>query len=66
MKMCKYSYSNGRCANIDIDSSFCIGEEKCSLSNILKAMNFNEPLEDNDWLAIPLKVWKIGNGKNED
>lgn len=66
MKMCKYSYSNGRCGNIDIDSSFCIGEKKCSLSNILRAISFNEHRGDNDWLAIPLKVWKIGNGKNED
>jgi hypothetical protein len=58
--MCKYSYSNGKCANIDIHAHFCIGEKNCSLSDILRNRYYKEHSEDGPWQFVPLKIWNIG------
>lgn len=71
--MCKYSYSNGRCANIDIDDFFCVGESNCSISIIMRNQNDREnvPIEKdiNDLLELfPVKTWtlKSSNKKKKD
>jgi hypothetical protein len=58
--MCKYSYGNGRCGNIDIEDRFCIGEKSCSVSNILRSKTSREEPENGMWQAVPSKIWNIG------
>jgi hypothetical protein len=58
--MCRYSYTNGRCANIDVEAFFCVGERSCSISDILKIRVLREEPESGGWQAVPPKVWSIG------
>ncbi|UCE37859.1 MAG: hypothetical protein JSW00_01030 [Thermoplasmata archaeon] len=55
--MCRYSYGNGRCANIDVDVNFCVGEKNCNLSDILRSRAFRGQPQDNIWRPIPSNVW---------
>lgn len=58
--MCKYNYSGYKCANIDIDTFFCLGENNCTLTDIMKLKDFrNEPARG-PWEAIPFKIPSIG------
>jgi hypothetical protein len=59
-KMCRYSYGNGKCANIDVDAYFCLGERECSISDILEHRTQREDPKNNEWQAVPAKVWEIG------
>ena len=58
--MCRYSYGNGRCANMDVDTYFCLGERSCNISDILKSQVLRVEPNDNLWQAVPSKVWHIG------
>lgn len=58
--MCKYNYSGIRCANIDIEDRFCIGEGNCNLSDIMRFNGQDEMAMDNVWYAIPRKVSELG------
>ena len=58
--MCRYNYSNGKCANIDVDASFCVGESNCSLLNFLGTRSLIELPERNSWQEIPLGIWAMG------
>jgi hypothetical protein len=58
--MCRYSYGNGRCANIDVNNYFCIGERSCNISDILKSKVLRKEPENNAWQAVPSNVWNIG------
>ncbi|MEE9152017.1 MAG: hypothetical protein V3U20_09330 [Thermoplasmata archaeon] len=63
--MCKYSYSNGKCANIDIDTYLCVGERNCNISDILNNRNIKERSEGGSWLLLPPKIWNIGKRNGE-
>lgn len=63
--MCRYNYSNGRCANIDIDAYFCIGERNCSISEFLKSEDFEGNSMENFWRPLPSKIWSIGKRTDE-
>jgi hypothetical protein len=58
--MCRYNYGNGRCANIDVEAYFCIGDKSCSISDILRTQSLRDDPKENSWQAVPSKVWEIG------
>ena len=58
--MCKYNYSEGKCANVDVHTYFCVGERNCSISEILRSRNVREHSENNFWQPLSTKVWNIG------
>jgi len=60
MIMCKYNYSGIRCANIDIQDKFCIGEKNCSLSDIMRFEGEEDMSQDNVWYAIPKRISMMG------
>ena len=64
--MCRYSYSNGKCANIDVIALFCIGDKNCSLSNFLHDTGPAALTEDETWKNIPSRIWKIGKNPSQE
>lgn len=58
--MCKYNYSGYKCANMDIDAFFCLGEDNCSLSDIMRLRDFNNVPENGAWDTIPFKIPSVG------
>jgi hypothetical protein len=63
--MCKYSFGNGRCASIDVNFNFCIGEGNCFVSDILKNRNIKDDLKADDWQLISSKLWCMGKRTDE-
>jgi hypothetical protein len=68
--MCKYNYSNDRCANIYVDDFFCVGERNCSISDILRIRNDKENAsidqDLNDLLEIfPVRSWNLKSGSDK-
>ncbi len=71
--MCRYSYSNGKCANIDVEVNFCVGEKNCNITDILQIRSDKESSINVAWQPLPSKIWEIGkyldingNEKGED
>jgi hypothetical protein len=60
MIMCKYNYSGIRCANMDIEDNFCIGERNCNLSDIMEIHSHEDMPRDDVWFAIPMKISQLG------
>jgi hypothetical protein len=60
MIMCKYNYAGIRCANIDIEDRFCVGERNCNLSDIMDIHSHEAMPRDRVWQAIPRRISELG------
>lgn len=58
--MCRYNYGNGKCANIDVDAFFCVGDRECSITDIMKMRNIREVGDNESWHAFHSKIWAFG------
>jgi len=58
--MCKYNYSGIRCANMDIEDCFCVGERNCNLSDIMDIHRYEESPQNRVWQAIPRRISELG------
>jgi DNA-dependent RNA polymerase auxiliary subunit epsilon len=58
--MCRYSYSNGKCANMDIDLNFCVGERNCNLTDILRNRVQQESFDTAFLQPLPQEFLHLG------